>query len=74
MRFWLSGPRMFGGLFRPGVGFGPEDFRRRRRPSASIIVLEQHADPVELVYQAFLRLDSEQRARLRRRVESRWRG
>ena len=30
---------------------------------------EQRADPVELVYQAFQRLDSEQRARLRRRVD-----
>lgn len=28
MRFWISGPRMFGGLIRPGVSFGREDFRR----------------------------------------------
>jgi len=59
---------MFGGLFRP-VRFGPANFNRRRyRAVAPVIVLERHADPVELVYQAFLRLDSEQRARLRRRI------
>ena len=28
MRVWFSGPRMFGGLVRPGVSFGPEDWRR----------------------------------------------
>ena len=68
MRFWISKPRMFGGLIRP-VSFGPANFNRRRcRAVAPVIVLEQHADPVELVYQAFLRLDSEQRARLRRRI------
>jgi hypothetical protein len=59
---------MFGALIRP-VRFGPANFnRRRRRAVAPVIALEQHADPVELVYQAFLRLDSEQRARLRRRI------
>jgi hypothetical protein len=30
MRFWISGPRMFSGLVRPGVSFGPEDLRARR--------------------------------------------
>ena len=30
MRIWLSGPRMFHGLVRPGVSFGREDFRRIR--------------------------------------------
>ena len=30
MRFWLSGPRLFSGLVRPGVSFGPEDLRARR--------------------------------------------
>jgi hypothetical protein len=34
MRFWLSGPRVLGGLVRPGVSFGPEDLRRRRRAPA----------------------------------------
>ena len=33
------------------------------RPPHPVIVTEQHADPVELVFQAFLRLDPEQRAR-----------
>jgi hypothetical protein len=27
MRFWLSGPRLFHGMVRPGVSFGQEDFR-----------------------------------------------
>ena len=27
MRLSFSGPRMFGGLIRPGVGFGREDLR-----------------------------------------------
>jgi hypothetical protein len=30
MRFWFSGPRILGGLIRPGVSFGPEDLRPRR--------------------------------------------
>jgi hypothetical protein len=34
-----------------------------------VIVTEQHADPVELVFQAFLRLDREQRARLVQRLK-----
>jgi hypothetical protein len=32
MRFWFSGPRLFNGLVRPGVSFGPEDLRARRIP------------------------------------------
>lgn len=32
MRFWFAGPRLFGGFIRPGVSFGPEDFRRARPP------------------------------------------
>jgi hypothetical protein len=28
MRIWFSGPRILGGLVRPGVSFGPEDMRR----------------------------------------------
>ena len=27
MRFWFSGPRILGGLVRPGVSFGPADWR-----------------------------------------------
>ena len=44
-----------------------------RRPHP-VIVTEQRADPVELVYQAFLRLDPEQRARLIQRLKWRWGG
>jgi hypothetical protein len=36
-----------------------------------VVVTEQHADPVELIYQAFLRLDPEQRTRLVQRLK--WR-
>lgn len=34
MRFWLSGPRILGGLVRPGISLGREDFRRMRSPAA----------------------------------------
>ena len=44
------------------------------RPAHPVIVTEQHADPVELVFQAFLRLDPEQRARLVQRLKWRWGG
>jgi hypothetical protein len=33
MRFWFSGPRMLGGLVRPGVSFGPENLRAHRVPA-----------------------------------------
>jgi hypothetical protein len=33
MRFWLSGPRVLGGLVRPGISFGPEDIRARQVPT-----------------------------------------
>jgi hypothetical protein len=57
-------PRL--GRFRQGVSFGPEDFRgKSRRP---VIVTEQQADPVDLLYQGFQRLDAEQRRRLLRRI------
>ena len=39
-----------------------------------VVVTEQLADPVELVFQAFLRLEPEQRARLIQRLKSRWDG
>jgi hypothetical protein len=40
-------------------------------PPHAVIVTEQHADPVELVFEAFLRLDREQRARLAQRLKLR---
>jgi hypothetical protein len=55
MRFWIISPRI--GWFRRGVSFGADDFRRRRQPPAPFIVTEQRAEPVELVYQSFRRLD-----------------
>jgi hypothetical protein len=66
MRFWIDFPRL--GPFRAGVLFGSGDLGRRRRPPHPVIVTEQHADPVELVFQAFLRLDREQRVRLVQRL------
>ena len=39
MRFWFSGPRLFGGFVRPGVSFGPRDFFGRsssERPSGIV--------------------------------------
>ena len=41
------------------------------RPPDPVIVTEQRADPVDLVFQAFLRLDPEQRTRLVQRLK--WR-
>jgi hypothetical protein len=35
MRFWFSGPRIFSGLVRPGVSFGPEDMRAHRVPATA---------------------------------------
>jgi hypothetical protein len=49
--------------------FGSKDVGRRRRPPHPVIVTEQHADPVELVFKAFLRLDPEQRVRLFQRLK-----
>lgn len=64
MRSWISGPGL--GRFRQAVSFGPEDFRgKSRRP---VIVTEQQADPVELLYQGFRRLDAEQRRRVLGRI------
>jgi hypothetical protein len=67
MRFWTDFPRV--GPFRPGTLFGSGDAGRRGRSPHPFIVTEQHADPVELVFQAFLRLDREQRARLAQRLK-----
>ena len=40
-------------------------------PPHPVIVTEQHADPVELVFQAVLRLEPEQRTRLIQRLKYR---
>jgi hypothetical protein len=40
-----------------------------RRLGHPVIVTEQRADPVELLHQAFLRLDAEQRRRLLARID-----
>jgi hypothetical protein len=42
------------------------DFRRKR--PHPFIVTEQQADPVELLYNAFQRLDAQQRRRLLKRI------
>src|SRR5437879_6248101 len=34
MRFFFTGPRLFGGI-RPGISFGPSDFKRFSRPSGA---------------------------------------
>jgi hypothetical protein len=44
------------------------------RPPRPVIVTEQHADAAELVFQAFLRLDREQRTRLIQRLKWHWGG
>ena len=31
MRFWVGGPRLFGGMIRPGVSFNAGDFRSRQQ-------------------------------------------
>lgn len=31
MRLWLSGPRLFNGLVRPGISLGKDDFRSARK-------------------------------------------
>ena|SRR5579872_353647 len=72
MRFWIGFPRL--PPLGPAELFGSGDFGRRRRPLHPVIVTEQHADPVELVFQAFLRLEPEQRARLIQRLKLRWGG
>jgi hypothetical protein len=69
MRFWIDFPSL--SPFRLAVLFGSGDVGGRRPPPHPVIVTEQHADPVELVFQAFLRLDRGQRARLAQRLK--WR-
>jgi hypothetical protein len=43
-----------------------------RQLGRSVIVTEQPADPVELLYHAFRRLDAEQRRRLLARIDRTW--
>ena len=67
MRFWLAGPRLFRGLVRLGISFGPEDFRPRKPPPrrqlgppevlprvASIPLSCRGGEPVGGAYQYFL--------------------
>ena len=58
---WIGRPH----LNRPR-SLGSVDFRGKRLHP--FIVTEQQADPVELLYKAFQRLDAEQRRRLLRRI------
>jgi hypothetical protein len=39
MRVWFSGPRLFGNLVRPGISFGPEDFRRLGIVGYAVLVI-----------------------------------
>jgi hypothetical protein len=55
MRFSIGLPRLV-------------DFRRGAPPPHPLIVTERHADPVEMVYQAFRRLDFDERQRVRSRI------
>jgi hypothetical protein len=66
MGIWISRFRV--GRFRPGISLGREDFRRRRAPPDAVVVIEPPADPVDRVFRDFIRLDSDQRARLLRRI------
>jgi hypothetical protein len=34
MRIWLSGPRILGGLVRPGISFNLNELRRKATPCA----------------------------------------
>jgi hypothetical protein len=64
LKSWISVPRL--DWLRHGASLGPEVFRRKSlRP---VIMTEQQADPVELLYKAFRRLDAEQRRRLLGRI------
>jgi hypothetical protein len=47
------------------VSLAPVDFLGKRWP---VVVIEQQADPVELLYKAFQRLDAKQRRRLLWRI------
>ncbi len=64
LRSWISVPHL--DWLRQGALFGREDFRGKRR--LPVIVTEQQADPVDLLFQAFRRLDGEQRRRVLARL------
>jgi hypothetical protein len=59
---WIGRPHL---KWPRQVSLAPVDFLGKRRP---VIVTEQQADPVELLYKAFQRLDAKQRRRLLWRI------
>jgi hypothetical protein len=63
MRSWLGRSHLNP---RQDVSLGPLDFPGTRLHP--VIVTEHQADPVELLYNAFQRLDAEQRRRLLKRI------
>jgi hypothetical protein len=77
MRFWFSGPRLFSGLVRPGVSFGPEDLRARRVPAihrelarkAVRQLARDHGEeaPPDAAIDAWLEAEVERQRRVRRR-------
>jgi hypothetical protein len=60
MRSWIGRPH------QQDVSLGPVDFRGQSLQP--VIVTEQQADPVDLLYKAFQRLAAEQRRRLLWRI------
>jgi hypothetical protein len=63
MRSWIGRSHLNP---RQDVSLGPVDFPGTRLQP--VIVTEQQADPVELLYNAFQRLDAGQRRRLLGRI------
>jgi hypothetical protein len=63
MRSWIGRSHLNP---RCDVSFGPVHFSGTRLHP--VIVTEQQADPVELLYNAFQRLDAQQRRRLLKRI------
>jgi hypothetical protein len=50
MRFWFSGPRIMG--IRPGIRFGPEDFRSLRRRAPAVVARNNASSLVYVVKSA----------------------